>query len=182
MSCNLVVCFNAYLLLMYLYPYNNLTVLLQGLYLMPQILKNSKNKLPVRTSRCYFMGLFVSQFGLGMYYKGCPCNLYSVAPSLSFVFLWMSIHCVEVVIVIVQRNIGGRFFIPQCVVRDNSSYSLMTETMVEEECGICIGSLVINEEFALTKCGHSYHEFCLNEWLKVNEKCPMCRAELEEQP
>jgi hypothetical protein len=27
-------------------------------------------------------------------------------------------------------------------------------------------------------CGHTYHSFCVFEWLKINETCPLCRNNL----
>ena len=47
---------------------------------------------------------------------------------------------------------------------------------LNEECSICLD---INEKtWIKTKCNHTYHEECFNEWLKINKSCPICREQL----
>ena len=104
-----------------------LTVLLQSCVIIFQIVKNSKHYRQVKISGYYFIGCFGLQFVLGLYYRGCPYNIFSVEPSIGFVFFWNAIYAVQSVILLVQRSIGGRFFIPQCVLRPNTGYSLMKE-------------------------------------------------------
>jgi hypothetical protein len=29
-----------------------------------------------------------------------------------------------------------------------------------------------------TRCGHHFHDKCIIEWLKQNNKCPLCRGEI----
>ena len=45
----------------------------------------------------------------------------------------------------------------------------------KEECVICFVPLT-DERIAITQCGHSYHEKCLERWFDRNpdRRCPMC--------
>lgn len=45
-----------------------------------------------------------------------------------------------------------------------------------QDCAICLEPLNANDK--LTKCcqcGHCFHKACLDEWLKENQTCPLCR-------
>ena len=42
------------------------------------------------------------------------------------------------------------------------------------ECGICLGEIP-KSNGALTKCFHLFCRGCLDQWLKDNSTCPMCR-------
>lgn len=48
-------------------------------------------------------------------------------------------------------------------------------------CNICFDSIPPGMENK-TECGHSFHCGCLLKWLKKNNSCPCCRAELYEKP
>jgi hypothetical protein len=49
---------------------------------------------------------------------------------VSFIFFWNGIYLVEFIILMIQRRIGGRFFLPECIVKDNNGYYLMKEVKV----------------------------------------------------
>jgi hypothetical protein len=40
-------------------------------------------------------------------------------------------------------------------------------------CCICIVEVFVG---AVLRCGHVYHNKCVDKWLKQNQTCPMCRA------
>ena len=44
-------------------------------------------------------------------------------------------------------------------------------------CPICISTL---KECCVTKCGHSFCQFCLKESLKFSSKCPYCNTALKQ--
>ena len=56
-----------------------------------------------------------------------------------------------------------------------------TADNIGQECNICLENININDVISVTKCGHTYHEKCLREWL-TNEcnvpSCPSCRTNL----
>lgn len=45
----------------------------------------------------------------------------------------------------------------------------------EEDCAICYESMTGNCIKAVGQCGHSFHQHCINPWLKGHQKCPYCR-------
>jgi hypothetical protein len=73
-----MITFFSFAILMFLYPYDILTVLLQSFVIILQIVKNCKHRKPVKVSLNYLFGCFGLQYVLGLYYRGCPSNIYSV--------------------------------------------------------------------------------------------------------
>ena len=48
-------------------------------------------------------------------------------------------------------------------------------------CGICLENKDKNGKLVKkTKCGHLFHQSCLNRWLSINNTCPICRVDLTE--
>ena len=47
---------------------------------------------------------------------------------------------------------------------------------MERTCCICMDDIMSNSH--TTKCNHSFHKECLNEWKNINNSCPMCRESL----
>lgn len=43
------------------------------------------------------------------------------------------------------------------------------------KCVICIDT-VNDTEMKRVRCGHSFHRKCCNNWLKINNACPVCRT------
>ncbi|CAG8625198.1 1042_t:CDS:2, partial [Acaulospora morrowiae] len=51
-------------------------------------------------------------------------------------------------------------------------------------CSICLSSYEDGEELRHLWCSHHFHKDCVDEWLSLNRRCPMCRmdvVEMEEQ-
>ena len=42
-------------------------------------------------------------------------------------------------------------------------------------CGVCLSDIEEGENFTKTKCSHLFHKECIEKWLKMNVKCPVCR-------
>ncbi|EJF58147.1 hypothetical protein BD309DRAFT_854974 [Dichomitus squalens] len=48
-----------------------------------------------------------------------------------------------------------------------------------DRCGICMSQFRRDEHAALTPaCKHSFHEACLQKWLRESRMCPICRMPL----
>jgi hypothetical protein len=47
-------------------------------------------------------------------------------------------------------------------------------------CSICLEPYEDGVELRHLWCSHHFHKECVDEWLKLNKKCPMCREDVEE--
>ena len=46
----------------------------------------------------------------------------------------------------------------------------------KEKCNICYQHFKVGEyKRNLPQCGHFYHKKCIDKWLKINPRCPICR-------
>jgi hypothetical protein len=45
----------------------------------------------------------------------------------------------------------------------------------DKTCGVCMSEYVENDILRYFKCRHYFHRECVDEWLKINKSCPMCR-------
>jgi len=48
----------------------------------------------------------------------------------------------------------------------------------EVDCTICLEKIEKNTEIFNIKCDHKFHSKCLDSWLKLNNKCPLCRKKI----
>lgn len=46
------------------------------------------------------------------------------------------------------------------------------------ECSICLDVVENNELIKLINCNHVFHKYCINEWKKINNTCPLCRKNI----
>tara|TARA_Y200000002_G_scaffold157213_1_gene130018 strand:- start:674 stop:1180 length:507 start_codon:yes stop_codon:yes gene_type:complete len=46
------------------------------------------------------------------------------------------------------------------------------------ECPICLDVVEDNEFIKLQNCTHVFHKYCIEEWKKVNNTCPLCRKNI----
>ena len=54
---------------------------------------------------------------------------------------------------------------------------------IDENCSICLSDITTEEQINKNQeiikqlnCGHNFHTECINEWTKLNNTCPICRA------
>ena len=45
-----------------------------------------------------------------------------------------------------------------------------------EKCSICLEDFNIGDTLNELNCNHFYHKECINNWIKSNNNCPMCRS------
>ncbi|XP_022156138.1 putative RING-H2 finger protein ATL69 [Momordica charantia] len=51
----------------------------------------------------------------------------------------------------------------------------------DAQCSICLGDYEEKEVLRIMpKCGHSFHLSCIDEWLRKQSTCPVCRLPLQE--
>lgn len=78
-------------------------------------------------------------------------------------------------------NILRNFLDPVPVIATPAQIAAGTETDVQftnETCAICRES--ITQGTRLRHCGHGFHADCINEWLGMNTRCPVCRHDVRE--
>jgi len=51
----------------------------------------------------------------------------------------------------------------------------------ENSCICCMSDYENGDELRRLTCFHSFHKDCIDEWLKENHKCPICKIDLNEQ-
>ncbi|KAE8719965.1 Muscle M-line assembly protein unc-89, putative isoform 1 [Hibiscus syriacus] len=45
-----------------------------------------------------------------------------------------------------------------------------------EYCVVCISEVSKGEKLGWLRCGHGFHDGCIDAWLKVGTTCPICRV------
>lgn len=51
--------------------------------------------------------------------------------------------------------------------------------LIENPCSICLEDFKTNDQLYELKCKHLYHQKCLNEWMDINDTCPLDRSKIE---
>ena len=49
----------------------------------------------------------------------------------------------------------------------------------QTDCSICFEDFNPRDTIPLIKCGHIYHDVCLNKWLQKQNVCPLCKRVVE---
>ena len=55
-------------------------------------------------------------------------------------------------------------------------YFKLKKDFENNECIICLDSMIVNEKVKILYCGHMYHYDCINAWFKKKKaiNCPLC--------
>lgn len=80
-------------------------------------------------------------------------------------------------------NVLRNFLDPVPVVPSAQQIANATETNVavtNTNCAIC--QEPVTSATRLRACGHCFHSECIDQWLGMNTRCPMCRHDIREQP
>lgn len=60
---------------------------------------------------------------------------------------------------------------------NTTASDLFIKTSVEiPNCSICLDSC--KNGLGVIACGHVFHEICVDHWIKTNQRCPICRAQM----
>lgn len=73
------------------------------------------------------------------------------------------------------------FMEPVPVVPSRAQITAATESHVnvsETTCAICQES--VDCATRIRRCGHCFHEACINEWFTMNTRCPVCRHDIRD--
>lgn len=78
---------------------------------------------------------------------------------------------------------NGNFFDPVPIVPTQAQITAGTETHVHvaegSVCTVCQES--VTTATRLRACGHFFHASCIDQWLQMNPRCPVCRHDIREQ-
>ncbi|XP_032943587.1 E3 ubiquitin-protein ligase RNF165 isoform X2 [Rhinolophus ferrumequinum] len=55
------------------------------------------------------------------------------------------------------------------------------ESDTDEKCTICLSVLEDGEDVRRLPCMHLFHQLCVDQWLAMSKKCPICRVDIETQ-
>ena len=55
---------------------------------------------------------------------------------------------------------------------DGEAYHMQQEQQEKEECVICLDE--VETEWRELACQHRYHTKCIENWIAIRAKCPMC--------
>ena len=63
---------------------------------------------------------------------------------------------------------------------DSSNYSQNSQqSSLADVCAICYDAIHMKDVIKLIEpCNHYFHTNCINQWLLVEKKCPMCMIDL----
>lgn len=79
-------------------------------------------------------------------------------------------------------NMLRNFLDPVPVVASHAQIVAGTEvgvTLTNETCSICRD--VITQGTRLRNCGHCFHSDCIDQWLGMNTRCPVCRHDIRDR-
>ena len=48
-----------------------------------------------------------------------------------------------------------------------------------DSCTICQSEFIHGENLKILNCQHFYHNNCVEEWLKSNKSCPICKEDVK---
>lgn len=57
-----------------------------------------------------------------------------------------------------------------------SSGSSGTRTVPPQECSVCLQAYCPGEQIRTLPCFHQFHTQCVDQWLRMNAKCPICKT------
>jgi len=175
-----------------IFIYHNLehlstVILCFQIYWVPQILTDVYQGSRSAIAPAFVVGISASRTLELLYLWGCPRNIFSGdaypqlpgSPSTSFCIVAVLLQVFQVVIMLLQRKWGARWFVPwRCM---PWAYSYHGATMAEPgtECVICMVEIEPEAARHVTApCNHRFHRHCLEQWMDVKMECPTCRAAL----
>ncbi|KAH9362835.1 hypothetical protein HPB48_015202 [Haemaphysalis longicornis] len=72
---------------------------------------------------------------------------------------------------------AGTRGLPEAEIGCLPSYPFNTEAHPEQLCVVCISQMESREIIRALPCRHKFHASCIDQWLRINRKCPLCRLD-----
>ncbi|XP_020252057.1 probable E3 ubiquitin-protein ligase HIP1 [Asparagus officinalis] len=60
--------------------------------------------------------------------------------------------------------------------KQKHSFPGASPSQKERKCTICQEEYEANDEMGRLQCGHSYHTYCIKQWLLRKNTCPVCKT------
>jgi hypothetical protein len=83
------------------------------------------------------------------------------------------------VVMNIPIDASGNFFDPVPVAPSPEQITAATTVLAaspDTNCAICQEDIIIATR--IRACGHSFHGACLDQWLQMNPRCPVCRHDI----
>uniref|UniRef100_A0A7N0TXK8 RING-type domain-containing protein n=1 Tax=Kalanchoe fedtschenkoi TaxID=63787 RepID=A0A7N0TXK8_KALFE len=64
----------------------------------------------------------------------------------------------------------------EALIQDLPKFTLKAVPADCSECPICLEEFQVGDEVRGLPCAHNFHVACIDEWLRLNVKCPRCRS------
>eukprot|EP00933_Yihiella_yeosuensis_P080273 TRINITY_DN93689_c0_g1_i1.p1 TRINITY_DN93689_c0_g1~~TRINITY_DN93689_c0_g1_i1.p1 ORF type:complete len:268 (+),score=35.58 TRINITY_DN93689_c0_g1_i1:3-806(+) len=172
--------------------YNNLEhldviVLILQVYWIPQIAWDAWQGNRGSLEPKFILGISSCRTLMLLYLWGCPNTifdgrLYPIlprAPDPNFCVLLIGIQCLQVAVMLLQKQWGPRWFVPWILMPWAHNYHKFTSVEAGTDCVICMVEMDQEDGTRVeTPCKHSFHQACLEQWMEVKMECPTCRAAL----
>lgn len=86
------------------------------------------------------------------------------------------------VVMNMTMDLSGNFFdsVPVAPTREQIAAAIETHRAVPSNttCSICQDEVTCATR--IRACGHNFHGGCLEEWLRINPRCPVCRHDIRD--
>lgn len=86
------------------------------------------------------------------------------------------------VVMNIPMDLSGNFFdpVPVAPTREQIAAAIETHAGVPTNtpCAICQEEITCATR--IRACGHTFHGSCLDQWLQINPRCPMCRHDIRD--
>ncbi|XP_039451261.1 uncharacterized protein LOC120430246 isoform X3 [Culex pipiens pallens] len=64
------------------------------------------------------------------------------------------------------------------LLEDHRDVESAVQASHEGDCAICMDDVTLSASRKFLPCGHAFHGHCIGRWLRSNNSCPVCRAEV----
>ncbi|CAD8046939.1 unnamed protein product [Paramecium sonneborni] len=167
-------------------------MLSQSFVLYPQVIRNVRLKLNNNFNKLYIFGFLSSKLYFYPYVRSCPVNISFMETDYIFVGVFLFVYALSLFLITIQQKYGSRCFIPKFLFPKPFSYFQKVIVHDSMECPICLNSLklrpedmdvrpmnqLLQHQIMVTPCKHEFHPQCLQQWLKIQNRCPLCRGHL----
>mmetsp|Transcript_23503 Transcript_23503/g.61818 ORF Transcript_23503/g.61818 Transcript_23503/m.61818 type:complete len:505 (-) Transcript_23503:62-1576(-) len=176
--------------LMFIYKFQSrldLFILSTQVFWIPQIVHDAWEGTRNAVCPTFMIGISATRLLYFLYFFACPAGIFSSdmfhqlpgAPSLHVSIALVVIHATQVSVMLLQKFLGPRWFVPWVCMPRAYNYGRRTQVDRGTDCVICMAELDPEDpQLAVSPCNHVFHRGCLLQWMEVKLECPTCRAAL----